>query len=492
MRMRLRYAVSFLVLLTSAVLQKSAVAQDQCLMCHEAIEDKNATLFKRDIHFAKGLSCTTCHGGNASKEEMDLAMDSKAGYIGVPKGDSISAICAKCHSNASVMLKKYNSVLPLDQMESLRSGVHGKLSTSGKERIAQCTSCHGAHGIAVKTSTASLVHPFNLPITCSKCHSSASYMRAYNPNLPIDQLDKYRTSVHGKRNASGDAKAAECASCHGSHEILSAKDVRSHVYPTNLPATCATCHSNATYMRGYEIPSDQFGEFSKSVHGRALLEKKDLGAPACNDCHGNHGAMPPGVESISKVCGTCHALNAELFSASPHKKAFDARKLPECETCHGNHEVVATTDELLGVGKGAVCAWCHGKDEASKGNRVARTMRQLVDSLVAAEDEATLLVNDAEQKGMEVGEAGFKLREVRQSRLEARTKVHSFNEEQLREVAQRGFMAASNASKEAVMAIDQYFFRRWGLLVASLIITILGASLFIYIRRIEREQARRG
>lgn len=116
-------------------------------------------------------------------------------------------------------------------------------------------------------------------------------------------------------------------------------------------------------------------------------------------------------------------------------------------------------------------------------------MRQLVDSLASEEKEAMALVGDAEQKGMEVGEARFKLREIRQARLETRTKVHSFNEEQFKEVAQRGFTVSSKVSEEASLAIDEYYYRRWGLLVASLIITILAASLFVYIRRIEKEQA---
>ena len=203
------------------------------------------------------------------------------------------------------------------------------------------------------------------------------------------------------RNAKGDPKPAECASCHGSHEILAASDVRSRVYPTNLPGTCAGCHSNTEYMKQYGIPTDQFEKFSKSVHGVALLQKHDLGAPACNKCHGNHGATPPGIESISKVCGTCHALNADLFSSSPHKRAFDERKLPECETCHGNHEIIAATDKLLGTAPGASCSRCHSKTQFPKGYEVAKVMRSLIDSLEASEVRARNLVDEAEQKGME-------------------------------------------------------------------------------------------
>ncbi len=140
-------------------------------------------------------------------------------------------------------------------------------------------------------------------------------------------------------NAKGDPNAAECASCHGSHEIQPVKDSRSLVYATNIPSVCANCHSDAKLMSKYKIPTDQYDNYVSSVHGVALLEKGDLSSPSCNDCHGNHGAVPPGVESISKVCGTCHVLNMELFEQSPHKKAFDENNYPECESCHGNHLV---------------------------------------------------------------------------------------------------------------------------------------------------------
>ncbi len=314
------------------------LAQDKCLSCHEStVGGKPVELFKSDVHHAKGISCAGCHGGNSKVEDMEQAMDKKAGYIGVPKGDEISKACANCHANVEKM-RALHSTLPTDQFANLQESVHGKLATNGKEKIAQCTTCHHAHGIVSVRNPASPVYPLNVVKTCTKCHADPAFMRTYNPSLPVDQLDKYRTSVHGTRNAKGDPKVAECANCHGSHDIRDAKDTKSRVYAVNIPSTCSHCHSNAEYMKEYGIPTDQFDKFSKSVHGIALLQKHDLGAPACNSCHGNHAATPPGIESVSKVCGTCHALNADLFASSPHKKAFDDRKLPECETCHSNHE----------------------------------------------------------------------------------------------------------------------------------------------------------
>jgi hypothetical protein len=140
-----------------------------------------------------------------------------------------------------------------------------------------------------------------VPDFCARCHGSASYMHEHNPSLPTDQ------------------------------------------------PTCANCHADAEYMADYDIPTDQFEKYRQSVHGKALLERKDLGAPVCNDCHGNHGAAPPGVASLSFVCGNCHAIEAELFNASPHRTAFEENDFPMCETCHSNHLIEQPFDKMLGA-----------------------------------------------------------------------------------------------------------------------------------------------
>jgi hypothetical protein len=115
-------------------------------------------------------------------------------------------------------------------------------------------------------------------------------------------------------------------------------------------------------------------------------------------------------------------------------------------------------------------------------------MRQLTDSLELTERHARELIEDAEQKGMEVGEAKFKLRDARQARLESRTMVHSFNEQKFRETIGKGLGTTTFVAGEAQLAIDEYFFRRIGLGISTLIITILAISLYLFIRRIERNQ----
>ncbi len=474
--------------LTLWPLQSAASAGvDQCFTCHQIQSDKPSSLFRKDIHHEKGITCAGCHGGKADTDDMTAAMDSAAGFIGVPKGDAISRACAHCHSSEERM-KSFGSTLALHQWENLQASVHGKMIDAGGNHVVQCITCHDAHGIVRVKNPSSPVSPLKVVSKCSGCHSNPTLMRSFNPSLPVDQLEKYRTSVHGARNAGGDPKVAECVSCHGSHSILAPSDVKSQVYPVNLPGTCAHCHSDAEYMKEYKIPTDQFEKYAASIHGVALLQRHDVGAPACNSCHGNHGAAPPGVQSISNVCGTCHAINADLFAASPHKKAFDDRKLPECATCHGNHDIVATSDKLLGTSSGAVCSRCHSATQNPRGFEAAGVMRMLADSLEGLESESATLINEAERKGMEVGAAKFALRDVRQDRMEARTVVHAFDPSKFRQVAQKGIASALVVRDDARGAIREFYFRRTGLGVATLIITVLAISLFLTIRRIERRQ----
>jgi len=482
-------AATFLTLLSSShtyAVAHQRTIQDQCYACHQAMGDKPGSLYGRDIHHKIGITCAGCHGGDATAEDPEIAMSKKAGFVGVPTGNAISEMCARCHDNDEFM-KSYNPLLPAGQYAQLKGSVHGRASTVANEMVAQCTSCHGVHEIAKVTTPASPVYPTNVVRTCARCHSDPTYMKKYNPALRVDQFELYKTSVHGRRNMEGDPKVAECASCHGSHDILPAKDPRSHVYPINIPETCAKCHSNEKYMKPYHLPTNQYEEYVSSVHGVALLKKHDTGAPACNSCHGNHGAVPPGVQSVSNVCGVCHTLNAQLFEGSPHKKAFDQRKLPECEVCHGNHGVQHPTDAMLGVGEGSVCSRCHTLGDTSSGYQVAKVMRLMIDSLTNRQGLAERLLKEAEQKGMEVSEAFYNLRGARQSLMEARTAVHAFDLATFKDPLDKGMKIANQAVLDGESAIHEYYFRRWGLGISTLIITVLAFGLFLRIRQADRE-----
>ena len=321
---------------------------------------------------------------------------------------------------------------------------------------------------------------------CGRCHSDANYIRRYNPALRVDQVALYRTSVHGQQLLEqGDQKVATCIDCHGAHGILPGNDPRSPVYGTNVPQTCGKCHSDPIFMKEYGIPTDQYEQYRKSVHGRPLLEEGDLAAPACNDCHGNHGATPPGVKSLANVCGQCHPINNQLVNQSPHQPAFEKLGIAACEVCHNHHNIESPSDEMVGTQPPAICLKCHRQDKWPKGWVAAQTIRASLDSLVDQHRAAEELVRRAERKGMEVGEALFDLNEAAGRLTRTRSVLHSFALEKVTGVSNEGIKFAIEASQKGQTALDELQFRRKGLGLSLLVIVVLGVALFMKIRSLD-------
>jgi predicted CXXCH cytochrome family protein len=362
------------------------------------------------------------------------------------------------------------------------------------QRGLGCEDCHGGDPtledmdeVRESVSFVGVPHHLEVPEFCARCHSDASYMREHNPSLPVDQLTKYRTSVHGQKLFSEkDELVANCVSCHSGHQIANAQLPYSSVHPLNLPATCGKCHSDAEYMTGRDIPTNQLELYRQSVHGQALLERHDLGAPACNDCHGNHAASPPGSSSLAAVCGLCHAMEAELFADSPHAEAFAENDFPICETCHGNHAIFQASDDMIGIAEPAFCVECHSNDDGTLGFITADSVAKSITSLVEARSEAAAVLAEAREKGMMTTDEEFRLKEVDQILVQARTLVHTFNIDSVSSKTQVGLAAADTVAIASASLIDEYYFRRKGLALASLFITLLVALLWRKIRQIDR------
>jgi hypothetical protein len=387
-------------------------------------------------------------------------------------GDS----CVTCHETLGD---------PSDRIvEGMKVDVHRKAGLS-------CADCHGgdptdeeatameAKGYVGKPA------PEAIPGLCGRCHADEDVMRRYNPQLPTDQLSEYRTSVHGRRLAAGDTKVANCVSCHGVHGILPASDARSPVHPTNVGTTCAHCHSDSAVMVTYGIPTDQLAKYQRSVHGRLLLVERDLGAPTCNDCHGNHGAFPPGADSVAMVCGQCHVVNKDLFLESPHKVAFQKQGLAECVVCHGNHEVVHATDDMLGTGSSAVCTGCHTPE--SRGYAAAGRMRASVDELRQALAVAKGTLASASAAGMEMSEEEFALQSANEALIHTRNQVHAFDPASLEKVAGEGLETARSVESRGRAALDEIANRRRLAAIPLGMIAVVALALYRKIRSLDRE-----
>ena len=219
----------------------------------------------------------------------------------------------------------------------------------------------------------------------------------------------------------------------------------------------------------------------------ALYDKQDLSAPTCNDCHGNHGATPPGIASVANVCGQCHARQAELFQTSPHKAAFDQKQLGECITCHSNHAIAKPGDQMIGTQQGALCINCHTTGD--KGFIAAGLMRSRIDELIANIDKSSEILKRAERAGMEVSKPRFELKGATDALTHVRVLIHSSSAGEVEKVAVPGLQVATRGYEAGVAALVELSFRRKGLAVSLVFILFLAGLVYLKVRQIERRQA---
>jgi predicted CXXCH cytochrome family protein len=415
--------IIFLMLLVGeANAQKSS-----CIKCHlssDRVSDTTAAaaFLASDIHQANGIGCEKCHGGDPTR--------------GFTENDP---------------------TLAMDPTK-------GFMSPPDKAAI---------------------------PEFCARCHSDIEFMKKYNPKLPTDQLVLYKTSVHGKLlYEKKDQKIAVCSDCHSAHGVLPASDSRSKVYHQNVPATCGVCHADPAYMSGYDykgkqIPTDQLEQYKKSVHGVLVLEKGDQSAPACNGCHGNHGATPPSLASVSAACGDCHASNRDYFNSSPHAEPFKTLENPDCERCHGNHLILAANDSLLGTSTGALCIQCHEPD--SPGFEAAKSMKEAIDSLKMAVSLAESTSMDAEKKGVEAGLAKFDLGPAKDDLTRVKSVVHTFDPDQVTEITRAGIKVAEGVQVTALAALGDIKVRQIGLGVSLLLVLFVAYALWRKIKQVDKD-----
>jgi formate dehydrogenase gamma subunit len=166
-------------------------------------------------------SCSDCHGSHGILTPQDS--HSKISSWNIPN------TCGACHTEIR------NTYL---------ASVHGQAMLHGSSGAPVCTDCHGEHVILPPSNPASTVSPANVStVTCGRCHSDVALDRRYN--LPADRVPTFAASYHGLALSGGAERVANCASCHGVHNILPASDPRSSINPANLAATCGHCHAGA-------------------------------------------------------------------------------------------------------------------------------------------------------------------------------------------------------------------------------------------------------
>lgn len=386
---------------------------------------------------------------------------------------------------------------PVNTCITCHAELEGDLSEPAKKFDADvhrqvglgCADCHGGDPKDASMDAMSPAKGFRgapkktqVPEFCARCHSDVALMHRFNPKSRTDQLSQYVTSVHGQRLMRGDTKVASCIDCHSVHDIRPASDTRSPIYPANVASTCARCHSDTEHMKGYSIPTDQAKKYAKSVHAQ-MIEEGDLSAPTCSTCHGNHGATPPGVNSVANVCGTCHVIFEDLYSKSPHKPAFVKLGVPGCVQCHSNHDVVKPAPEWVGTTAKSVCTDCHV--EGDKGFAAAGKIAGELARLRTHIERANQIMADAEYSGMEVSTPRVELSAARDSLVKARRTVHSFNAAEVQKLTDEGVGISQKVYQAGVLALHERDNRRKGLGIALILILVTITGIYLKIREIE-------
>jgi len=219
------------------------VAQEKaCLSCHLDNPDVRARMgpqarfiaaYEEGVHGSallrgndRAANCVDCHGSH----EMEHA------YVGSARVNrhNIPDTCGSCHAEIAA---------------TYAGGVHGAALARGNSEAPVCTTCHGEHDILKTKDPRSPVAPANVSAqVCSPCHNSVRMERKYG--IASDRFRTFSDSYHGLALRGGDVEVANCASCHGTHDIRPSSDPRSAVSKANLAATCGRCHPGANERFG--------------------------------------------------------------------------------------------------------------------------------------------------------------------------------------------------------------------------------------------------
>ncbi len=402
-----------------------------CYSCHTQIGGAQHTIadqWQASIHGQNGIGCADCHGGDPTSDKITVSMDPTKGFKGVPSRQQTVGVCGTCHSDVERM-RQYQ--IPTDQYAKYKTSVHGqKLLLSNDTKVAICTDCHGVHDVKKASDPTSKVYPLNVPALCSSCHSDQKYMDGYN--IPTDQLEIYKTSVHGQALlVNKDMRAPNCASCHGSHDAQPPTS-------TTVVEVCGKCHTATQAL------------YDQSRHAELV------NGPKCWTCHGTHDVVKPSEARFFHPtppqidCGTCHNLADKTLKLNADRFQNDEDR--RCDTCHH-------VDSLL--------------------YSQAQGIKSALDKASSAYDLALTRIAAAAEAGMIVADADVTVTQSKTSLIQARAAVHTTK---LTEVAAKADAAVAKAKEaqdfaDARLAESQNRRQAMIIVVALIAVTILALVL---------------
>jgi nitrate/TMAO reductase-like tetraheme cytochrome c subunit len=308
-------------------------------------------------------TCLGCHGDPAAKSDAGrpIGLDDKAFAASIHS----STPCVDCHTDlaktedfphAEKLAKVQCGACHEEAVSAYDRSIHAKARRENAASVAAtCVDCHTPHAIRAAKDPESRTYALNLPATCGRCHGDPRVIEQGHIRIG-NVVDLYRDSIHGKAVAkSGLVVAANCTSCHGSHDIRLKTDADSRVHRANIPSTCGACHEGIK------------AQYGTGVHGQALAKGSGK-VPVCADCHSAHGIQRADVANwqldVIRECGTCHEDKIRTYRDTFHGQVTSLGfvRVATCAACHGAHVIHPASDPRSTVSaqnRLKTCQQCH-------------------------------------------------------------------------------------------------------------------------------------
>jgi formate dehydrogenase gamma subunit len=239
-----------------------------CVECHARNGDMTTILPAEDLRSPVNRNniaetCGRCHGdksvmqGSGISERPFLSYRESVHAKAIAQGNTSAAVCSDCHNSHDILpasdsrspIAKVNVPATCSKCHKAESAefmqsIHGQAVTRGVSRSPVCTDCHGIHGIVSPVEQASATASKAVATdTCAGCHEGVTLTKEFG--VAGERVSSYKDSYHGLASRLGSKVVANCASCHGVHNILPSSDPKSMISVNNLPQTCGQCHIGA-------------------------------------------------------------------------------------------------------------------------------------------------------------------------------------------------------------------------------------------------------
>jgi predicted CXXCH cytochrome family protein len=256
-----------------------------CQDCHGAHDVRPADDLESSVSpLNLPATCEKCHAERVKTPrggEFIRQYETSVHFRGLKEsGLTLSANCSHCHGVHDVVptedpasrVARANIIRTCGRChvgieKSYREGVHGKAYVKGSGDVPVCTDCHSEHDIRSPEDLGSRVYATKVAAVCVRCHDDERLGRLYG--FLTSRLKTFFSSYHGTASKFGETRVANCASCHGFHDIRVSSDPKSSINPANLPETCGTCHAGAgaNFAKGkiHEAPAEMSGNRGAQV-----------------------------------------------------------------------------------------------------------------------------------------------------------------------------------------------------------------------------------